>query len=72
MLSESDVEVQEEKPSRTESKHVQFDIAACCNSGRPIDVEWDNKQRDFVDGFGLCSLAGGDRSRGGTGGHRAW
>lgn len=51
VLSESDVE----KLSRTESKHVQFDIAACCNSGRPIDVEWDNKQRDFVDGFGLCS-----------------
>eukprot|EP00435_Cladocopium_sp_Y103_P050988 s1843_g15.t1 len=33
----------------------QFDMAACCNSGRPIEVEWDQKQRGFVDGFGLCS-----------------
>ena len=55
VLSESDVEVQEGKLSGTKSKHGQFDIAACCNSGRPIDVEWDNKRRDFVDGFGLCS-----------------
>ena len=33
----------------------QFDMAACGNSGRPIQVEWDHVQRGFIDGFGLCS-----------------
>eukprot|EP00435_Cladocopium_sp_Y103_P054310 s357_g17.t1 len=38
-----------------EESEQQFDMAACLNAGRPIRVEWDNVQRDFVDGFGLCS-----------------
>ena len=36
---------------------VQFDMKACMNSGRPITVEWDRSQKDFTDGFGLCSPA---------------
>ena len=36
---------------------VQFDLKACMNSGRPITVEWDRSQKDFTDGFGLCSPA---------------
>eukprot|EP00435_Cladocopium_sp_Y103_P038160 s256_g10.t1 len=38
-----------------DGKGEQFDLAACCNSGKPIAVEWDQKRRGFVDGFGLCS-----------------
>ena len=34
---------------------VQFDMAACGNAGRPISVEWDRTQKEFTDGFGLCS-----------------
>ena len=34
----------------------QFDLKACCNSGTPIQVEWDNSAHSFIDGFGLCSL----------------
>eukprot|EP00435_Cladocopium_sp_Y103_P004193 s6226_g1.t1 len=33
----------------------QFDVAACCNAGMPIPVEWDGHQHYFNDGFGLCS-----------------
>ena len=33
----------------------QFDMAACGNAGRPIQVEWDRAHRGFIDGFGLCS-----------------
>eukprot|EP00435_Cladocopium_sp_Y103_P066733 s1270_g29.t1 len=33
----------------------QFDMKACCNAGAPIQVEWDQIQRGFTDGFGLCS-----------------
>ena len=33
----------------------QFDLQACYNSGIPIQVEWDNASRGFIDGFGLCS-----------------
>ena len=32
-----------------------FDVTACGNCDHPINVEWDGKERDFVDGFGLCS-----------------
>lgn len=32
-----------------------FDMGACRNVGRPIQVEWDGKTREFTDGFGLCS-----------------
>lgn len=32
-----------------------FDLGACGNGDHPIRVEWDGKERDFVDGFGLCS-----------------
>lgn len=32
-----------------------FDMKSCMNGGRPIMVEWDNKEREFIDGFGLCS-----------------
>ena len=35
--------------------HDQFDMFACCNAGRPIQVEWDQVHRGFIDGFGLCS-----------------
>jgi len=38
-------------------EEVQFDMSACMNAGRPIMVEWDRHQRDFTDGFGLCSPA---------------
>jgi hypothetical protein len=37
------------------SADLQFDMSACLNTGRPIQVEWDRTQRGFVDGFGLCS-----------------
>ena len=33
----------------------QFDVKACCNAGMPIQVEWDQTSRGFIDGFGLCS-----------------
>lgn len=32
-----------------------FTMDACLNSGHPIKVEWDGLERDFIDGFGLCS-----------------
>ena len=32
-----------------------FDIGRCLNAEMPVEVEWDNKRRHFVDGFGLCS-----------------
>ena len=32
-----------------------FDLQACGNAGKPIQVEWDRVSRGFVDGFGLCS-----------------
>ena len=32
-----------------------FTMDACLNSGHPIKVEWDGSERDFIDGFGLCS-----------------
>ena len=32
-----------------------FDMAACGNWEHPMWVEWDFKDREFVDGFGLCS-----------------
>ena len=32
-----------------------FDVRACMNRGHPIVVEWDGRERDFIDGFGLCS-----------------
>ena len=32
-----------------------FDVHSCCNSGMPIQVEWDQVNRGFIDGFGLCS-----------------
>ena len=32
-----------------------FDAQACLNRGHPIVVEWDGRERDFIDGFGLCS-----------------
>eukprot|EP00435_Cladocopium_sp_Y103_P073986 s172_g46.t1 len=33
----------------------QFNMEACMNYGRPIQVEWDGKTHEFVDGFGMCS-----------------
>eukprot|EP00435_Cladocopium_sp_Y103_P046354 s1025_g13.t1 len=30
-------------------------MKACCNAGAPMQVEWDQVERGFVDGFGLCS-----------------
>eukprot|EP00435_Cladocopium_sp_Y103_P055965 s367_g18.t1 len=51
-----------EESTEVEGRHkepkepsVEFDMAACGNSGRPIFVEWDNVHRSFIDGFGLCS-----------------
>ena len=32
-----------------------FDMQACLNRGHPMVVEWDGRERDFIDGFGLCS-----------------
>ena len=32
-----------------------FDMQACLNRGRPMLVEWDGREREFIDGFGLCS-----------------
>ena len=37
------------------STPVGFSMEACLNTGRPIQVEWDGKSREFTDGFGLCS-----------------
>ena len=34
----------------------EFDLESCLNRGRPMSVEWGGKCREFVDGFGLCSL----------------
>ena len=48
---------------------AQFDLGACMNTGRPMVVEWDRYQRDFTDGFGLCSPARWRPSRRGT--HRS-
>ena len=31
-----------------------FDMQACLNRGHPMVVEWDGRERDFIDGFGLC------------------
>ena len=53
VTSESESDTTEVK--KTEQDGAQFDMAACCNAGRPIEVEWDQKRRSFVDGFGLCS-----------------
>jgi len=39
------------------AEDVQFELSACMNAGRPITVEWDRSQKDFTDGFGLCSPA---------------
>lgn len=40
----------------TQADEVEaFDMVSCLNSGHPIRVEWDTFERDFIDGFGLCS-----------------
>lgn len=36
------------------------------NAGRPILVEWDNKERGLIDGFGLCSPSRWPPSAGGA------
>ena len=41
--------------SLVESSEDSFDVHSCCNSGMPIQVEWDQVNRGFIDGFGLCS-----------------
>eukprot|EP00435_Cladocopium_sp_Y103_P055878 s2941_g18.t1 len=33
----------------------EFDVHSCLNRGHPMRVEWDGRERDFIDGFGLCS-----------------
>lgn len=38
-----------------DSQEHGFNLADCCNSGKPISVEWDNNYKEFTDGFGLCS-----------------
>eukprot|EP00435_Cladocopium_sp_Y103_P074174 s127_g47.t1 len=38
-----------------EGDDEKFDMQACCNTGSPIQVEWGQSTRSFVDGFGLCS-----------------
>ena len=50
----------------------EFDLAACCNSGTPIGVEWDTVRRGFIDGFGLCSPCRWKPSRRGMDVHRIW
>ena len=30
-----------------------FDMQACLNRGRPMLVEWDGREREFIDGIGL-------------------
>eukprot|EP00435_Cladocopium_sp_Y103_P018494 s3398_g4.t1 len=42
-------------PMTSQCEDDQFDLQACCNSGMPIQVEWDQATHSFVDGFGLCS-----------------
>ena len=42
-------------PSGSSSVQDGFDMAACGNWEHPMWVEWDFKDREFVDGFGLCS-----------------
>ena len=32
-----------------------FDMESCLNRGTPMMAEWDNKEHEFIDGFGLCS-----------------
>lgn len=45
----------EDTCDRADDSEEQFDVMACYNSGMPIQVEWDQTTRGFVDGFGLCS-----------------
>lgn len=45
----------EDTYDRADDSEEQFDVMACYNSGMPIQVEWDQTTRGFVDGFGLCS-----------------
>ena len=42
-------------PSGPSTVQDGFDMAACGNWEHPMWVEWDFKDREFVDGFGLCS-----------------
>ena len=42
-------------PSGSSSVQDGFDMASCGNWEHPMWVEWDFKDREFVDGFGLCS-----------------
>lgn len=37
------------------NKGDSFDVTICGNSGKPLEVEWDGRTREFTDGFGLCS-----------------
>ena len=55
VVSDSEAEHETVGDQACGSAGLQFDMDACFNTGRPIQVEWDRTQRGFVDGFGLCS-----------------
>ena len=42
-------------PSGSATVQDGFDMAACGNWEHPMWVEWDFKDRECIDGFGLCS-----------------
>ena len=42
-------------PAAVDESEGSFDVQACMNRGHPIMVEWDGRDRAFIDGFGLCS-----------------
>eukprot|EP00435_Cladocopium_sp_Y103_P044902 s3525_g12.t1 len=57
-------QVQVVSSSEEESEHSmkigdnleeEFNVEACMNRGQPIQVEWDGRDRPFIDGFGMCS-----------------
>ena len=55
MTAGADLPEQPDTDCQADCSEDVFDIHSCCNSGMPIQVEWDQVNRSFIDGFGLCS-----------------
>ena len=53
--AQGDSQIQKEVVVVEDEDSTAFDMLACLNAGHPMTVEWDGCERDFVDGFGLCS-----------------
>ena len=60
----------EESTGTGEVPMDSFDMQACLNRGHPMVVEWDGRERDFIDGFWalltytLASCFKGDKAYG--------